>query len=277
MTVWLLPRQHRAPSTVFLARYSMGLPETFVMGEGGTGTVQLEKACENCRKFFFWRLKKRASTQTNRYISLKPLPSFCSSSGHEEVVRVFLDGGMEAIGGLDGCLETALRYTMPDWRTKITRMLLAAEGPEGEHRWANSTFRGVPLLHTAAAYNALPIIGVLLRARADETAIAPTGETAHGAVGYHLREDPHLRGTGDPAEKAAVHRMLAQGPAFRARSFLWPTADDDDDNGGCVVEGGGGGEDAAAVPSRSEARDVVSPERIWRPKRKEFLMRLISR
>eukprot|EP00752_Nemacystus_decipiens_P002749 g2567.t1 len=206
--------------------------------------------------------------------------------GHEDVVRVFLDGGVEAIGGLDGCLDTALRYTMPRWLTRITLMLLAAEGPEGEHRWANSTFEGISVLHTAASYNALPIISVLLRAGADETAVVPTGETPHDAVGRNVDDDDNTRATGDPVEEAAVHRMLARAPAYRARSFLWPTTAADD-NGGVVViaaadsggfgEDGGGGVNAAACSSGSEARDVPLRVCIWRARRRELLVRLISR
>lgn len=166
---------------------------------------------------------------------------------------------------------------MPDWNTKMLAMLLAAEGPEGEHRyrWANSTHRGVSLLHTAAAYNALPNISVLLRAGADETAIAPTGETPHGAVGCYVNEQ-NTHGTGDPAENAAVHRMLSQGPpAFRALSFLWPTTAAD--NGGGILDDGGGLANTAVCSSKSVARDVPLRVRYWRPRRRQFFVRLISR
>lgn len=184
---------------------------------------------------------------------------------------MFLDGGVEAIAGLGGVLETALRYTMPRWRTTILSMLLAAEGREGEQRWANCTFRGISLLHTAASYNALPNISVLLRAGADETAVCPTGETPHGAVGQNVKED--TRATGDPAEEAAVHRMLARGPAYRAHSYSWPTATD----AGGVADDGGGFADTSSYSSRCEARDIPLRVRIWRPRRREFLVRLVSR
>lgn len=86
---------------------------------------------------------------------------------------------------------------------------------------------------------------MLLRAGADETAVAPTGKTPHGAVVYLVQEED-ARATGDPAAAAAaVRRMFARGPAYRARSFLWPAAAE-----------AGGAVDTGVCPSRGGARGV---------------------
>lgn len=139
-----------------------------------------------------------------------------ADQAHEGVVRILLDRGIEAMGGvaaIPGALQIAVEKGFP----RILRMLLNAEGEDRQRHWA--MFRASlfpPLLHLAAEHEALSCTIVLLAAAADETAIDRNGKRPADVVGARLSG-----GARDTKKAAALRRGLARGPAFRARSWAW--------------------------------------------------------
>lgn len=76
---------------------------------------------------------------------------------------------------------------------------------------------GKPTIHGAAACSSLRSVHVLLLSTgADETAVDHQGACAKDCIGLRVSEDKQ-----DPKKMAAVYRMLAPWPAFRACS--WPS------------------------------------------------------
>lgn len=134
--------------------------------------------------------------------------------GQEDKVRLLLDEGMDAVGGIPA-MSMALQLAIEGRRVAILQMLVAVGvgADVSEEHWARHTLddAGVPALHYAAAFGSLSTVHVLLAAGADETAPSSDGKRASDVVGQ-----------GRPAaEEAAICRMLERGPAFHASSWLW--------------------------------------------------------
>eukprot|EP00752_Nemacystus_decipiens_P002748 g2566.t1 len=153
--------------------------------------------------------------------------------GHLDALRVLIDG-VESIGGLEATIPSAIQVTCtsasnayggrsenPEKWTKILQVLLAVEGEERQGRWARRWFTHSPLLHHAAVSGTPATLRLLLAAGADETALNETGRTA-SEVMCDQHDGQRMNG---PAEKATTLRILARGPAFRARSWTWPVVD----------------------------------------------------
>lgn len=111
----------------------------------------------------------------------------------------------------------------------------------------------------------LATISLLLAAGADEAVLA------YGKMASEVINQPHGGRVKGPAEKAATRRMLARGPAFRARSWACPVADG--------VEDEDADSDASfdASPSSSAAQHSALGMRIWRTGRRKRFVRLIGR
>ena len=138
---------------------------------------------------------------------------------HRKVVEVLLsDNGMQAIGGSEA-IPRALGAAAAarKGRAGIVRMLLLAEGEERQQHWARCCYKEDPVLHCAVSFGNISAARVLLAAGADEMAENDEGRWAREVIGFNA---PSLQR--DPAKKGAIVRMLERGPAFRARSFLWP-------------------------------------------------------
>ncbi|CAN0021673.1 unnamed protein product, partial [Ectocarpus fasciculatus] len=139
---------------------------------------------------------------------------------HLEVVRVLLtDQGMEAIGGGSEVIPRAVgaAASARKGRASIVQMLLSAEGDGRERHWARCCYKEDPVLHCAVSFGNISATRVLLAAGADESVENDDGRLAREVVGFNA---PSLQR--DPAKKGAIVRMLERGPAYRARSWVWP-------------------------------------------------------
>lgn len=145
--------------------------------------------------------------------------------GREKVVQVFLREGLEAVGGL-GITPEAMSYAIKRCHIGILQLLLDVEGEEMRKTWARSqayigcmhTRTLQPIIHVAARYCSHRAADVLMRAGADECAVDDQGNLASDVI-ETLASVPSETSAG----KAALKRMLKQAPAFRARSWAWPT------------------------------------------------------
>lgn len=136
---------------------------------------------------------------------------------NEEVVRVLLDRGIEAIGGSRAFPNALNIAAMRKERTRILRMLLSAEGDGRRQHWARVFFELTPMLGWAVASNCLKEVAILLEAGADETVPDGFGRQPSSIIALHL--EPSER---NATTEAAIARLLQRAPAMRARSWTWP-------------------------------------------------------
>ena len=173
----------------------------------------------------------------------------------QTVVRVMLEQGLEAVGGL-ALVPEALRSSVQRGFIGIIWLLLNVQGEERQRFWANyhvfaefdflayvamipagtplgrvneilmdkfSAAYRTPLLHLAAKYCSLRATHALLSADADEHYVVrgdncwSEDNRASDVVGEWQESDE-----GDATRESALRRMLQRGPAFRARSWAWP-------------------------------------------------------
>lgn len=128
-------------------------------------------------------------------------------------------------------------------------------------------------------------MSVLLEAGVDESVRGSEGRLPRDSIGL---DRIRLGGRMDRGKEVALHRMLKRGPAYRARSWAWPS--DEETYGGGI----GDVETSAAAADNDDDDDVVlsSPPamkpppvlgvRIFRPmenssRSNKFLVRLIGR
>ncbi|CAM9569888.1 unnamed protein product, partial [Scytosiphon promiscuus] len=145
----------------------------------------------------------------------------------EDVVRVLLDEGLEAAGGLIA-IPNAMAYSVERDNVCILQILLNIGGEDMQEIWAGTWVQPVdhdgdfpagPVLHVAARFCSYRAAHVLLSAGADELAANALSKRASDIIGVSVVGDISRRST----KKAAFGRVLKHGPAFRARSWLWPT------------------------------------------------------
>lgn len=132
--------------------------------------------------------------------------------GHDEVVGLLLTPrGMEAIGGASAVPDSITTAALKG-RARILNLLIGVEGDEYREDWAK-----LSMLHDAASGGHLATISVLLAAGADEKRVGTNemsvAEVAESYLPVEERSEKRSK---------AVHRILARGPAFRARSWAWP-------------------------------------------------------
>lgn len=138
-----------------------------------------------------------------------------------DLVRVFVTRrGLEAVGGAASVIPKALACVRLRGAATVLRLVLAAEGEERQAVWANHSLvpQAGPMLSLAAGFGILSNVKAFLAAGALETSVDASGRNASNVVGG-LAQD----GGAAPREEAAIHRELKRGPAYRARSFLWPS------------------------------------------------------
>ncbi|CAM9490879.1 unnamed protein product [Ectocarpus sp. 12 AP-2014] len=136
--------------------------------------------------------------------------------GHEKVVRVLLDRGVQAVGG-ELAMSYALRRSILKRFPRILQMLLAVEGEHKRTKWARLRHTdGTPALHFAAACESLAAASILLQAGAGEATTNGLDKDISCCVGAVLPANKR-----NPDTTAAICRLLERGPAFRARSWAW--------------------------------------------------------
>ncbi|CAM9188238.1 unnamed protein product [Ectocarpus fasciculatus] len=136
--------------------------------------------------------------------------------GHEKVVRVLLDRGVQAVGG-ELAMSYALRRAVHNRFRTILQMLLDVEGEQKRMKWARLRHTdGNPVLHYAAACESLVAASILISAGADEGTTNGFGRHASVCVGAALPAEKR-----NPANTAAMCRLLERGPTFRALSWAW--------------------------------------------------------
>ncbi|CAM9449823.1 unnamed protein product [Laminaria digitata] len=196
------------------------------------------------------------------------------------VVRVLMnEGGIRAVGGemaLANALVMAIRFR----RATILRLLLTVDGEEGRSEWANTYAKGNHLLHLGAGYCSSAAVGILLEAGADETARNSEGRIPLDGIGLGIGLDAEVRA--DRGREVAIRRMLQRGPAYRARSWAWPSGEEAHAGGsGDGGIPGAAGAAAAVLSSPAAAKNPpVIGMPIFRPKEKsrsKFFARLIGR
>ncbi|CAN0499456.1 unnamed protein product [Ectocarpus sp. 12 AP-2014] len=150
--------------------------------------------------------------------------------GRQEIVRILVDHGVDAVGGLDA-VPKAIWTATRKGHAKILHMLLAVAGEETRRQWATMPFNESTLLHCATSVGSLSVTSVILSAGADETARDQYGDFAKDVICARFQVNP--------ATRAAIFRTLLQGPAYRARSWAWPTMAGTDDDGDDDIDGSG--------------------------------------
>lgn len=197
------------------------------------------------------------------------------------VVRVLInEGGIEAVGG-DAVLPRSMGIAVRFGRARILRLLLSVDGKEGR-LWANAVIKGRYLLHDGAGCSVPAAVSLLLEAGADEAPRDSLGRIPGDIIGaYRGRfDDPQMNRRKD----VAIRRMLQRGPAYRARSWLWPSDEEETDATVCRDRDTAGAAltSAATVPSFPPTVNTppVIGVRIFRLKEKgrsKFFMRLVDR
>ena len=197
--------------------------------------------------------------------------------GFVGVARILIiEGGIRVIGG-GTAVAHALGVAVHVRQPIILRLLLGADGEDKRSAWANNvTFKGEHLLHVGASYCCPAVVNVLLEAVANEAARNPEGRIPRDVIGVELGRDgePQMNGM----KEIAVRLMLERGPAYRARSWAWPS--DEEANAG----DGGGTTAAAAAGVLSSPPAMKTPPaiclRTFRPKANsssKLFVRLIYR
>lgn len=197
---------------------------------------------------------------------------------HEDVVRVLVERGLDALGGAAYIVPIALAGAVSRGRRRILRMVLAAEGEEKQTQWTRCPgFMAGTLLHYAAGYIVPGSVSGLLAAGADETAMDAAGQLPIDVIGTMDTENPPISPLTprtptrkrDPVKEAEIRRMLLRAPAFRARSWMWPAAASGtaggERGGGDGSGGGGGGPVTELVTSSAKQRERRRREKVPTP------------
>ncbi|CAM9136832.1 unnamed protein product [Laminaria digitata] len=202
------------------------------------GRTPLFAACCEGHEEVVSRLLSLGATQRVDNHSLYPL-GVATRKGFLSVVRLLLKDRMRAVGGTT-VLPYALHMAISHHQPRVLRLLLGVDGDKKRAKWANSYFDDRRLIHYGVCLCSPAEVAVLIAAGADETS-SGYGRVPRDDIGVDLALDG-LRM--DRGKEVALRRMLEQGPAYRARSWAWPT---EEAGGG---DGGGGGK---AVPSSPPA------------------------
>ncbi len=159
------------------------------------------------------------------------------------VSRVLVETGLGAIGGLE-MIPHGIVYALK--HPRIVELLLEVEGEDRRQHWATCWLQGLQMLHYAAAYCALSSIPVLLALGADETSTEKLrGQTAIDVIGVKLPPSEI-----DEALEDAIDRTLQRGPAYRARSWMYPV----------TIDGAADATDPARQPTEPVGVEIFRPK-----------------
>ena len=196
------------------------------------------------------------------------------------VVRILVNHGMETMGG-SSVLPKALYACSRFGRGRILRLLLGAEGYGVRSELASTSVMGERMLHVASGYCNPAAVSALLEAGADERALDVKGHVPRDVLGTNLAQGVEM----DLGKATAIHRMLQRGPAYRARSWAWPSGES-----GGAGDGGDGRDPAgalaaaaaaaatAALPASSAPKTSIVDVRIFRPRQdRKFFVGVVNR
>ena len=139
--------------------------------------------------------------------------AIAAQHGHFEAVEMLLKFGVSQLG--PNAYRDALSGVAMAGDVRMVRALVRAEG--GVHVQGALTSKKMTPLHYTAGYCHPLATSVLLEAGGDEKAANVEGETPEDVIDT-MRSEHVQHGAG----RRRVRRMLAQGPAYRARSWRWP-------------------------------------------------------
>lgn len=202
-----------------------------------TGETPLFLACAKGHEIVVSRLLSLGAMQVVPPDRRGMLPlAMAVKAGFMGVVRVMIDGGVgiKAIGGsrmFPNALYSAVRYH----QARILWLLLGAHGEDRRSEFANADLNDQKLLHCGAGFCSVAAVSVLLASGAEEAARDAKGRLPQDIIGA----DPRRGRSMSRGQKLTVRRMLERGPAYRARSWTWPTEGADgaycDDDGDAVI------------------------------------------
>ncbi|CAN0041563.1 unnamed protein product, partial [Laminaria digitata] len=145
------------------------------------------------------------------------------AKGFVGVVRALItERGMRAVGG-EVALVHALIMAVCFRQARLLPLLLTVGGEESRSTWANAGSEDEVLLKFGASHCYPAAVSILLEAGADETERDSEGRTPLDVIGVDLRREGVQM---DRGKEVAVRRMLQRGPAYRARSWAWPSDDE---------------------------------------------------
>ena len=201
-------------------------------------------------------------------------------------MAVLLGRGLQALGGTPRVLPPAIECAVTNTRPRVLHMLLSVEGEDRRAFWANLTVIGVvPYLLLAAAMSSVALVAVLLASGANADARDTDGKSARDYLG--LKKQTGQRLDRETAH-AAICRMLERGPAFRARSWTYPSflVGVASAAGGAGAAGGAAAGDACRDGDSAGARDdppagragkLAVRVRVYRPESGNAFARLLGR
>lgn len=197
-----------------------------------------------------------------------------TQNGFVSIVRILINDRRlrRTIEG-HAALANALLVAVCARQVVVLRLLLTVQGEGMRSRWANVDVGGRRLLHSGAGFCHPAAVSILLEAGADEATGDSEGRTPLDVIGFELdrKHMPQM----NRGEDVAIRRMLQRGPAYRARSWAWPTDEQ-------VRAGVSGDGDTAAVAVPSSRLVVKTPPNrgfgIFRPKGNNLVfVRLVGR
>lgn len=176
----------------------------------------------------------------------KPL-MMASQEGHLGLVRYFIRAGADVSAGDEG--RTPLLVASREGHANVMRELIrfGAKPLEGDSlSWT--------MLHFAACSVQLDAAKALLEGGYLETNTDMNGLTAISVVGMSPDEEKPTKKR-DLEQEACMRRLLARGPAFRARSWLWSCAPAVETGVVCISHAPGVGDDTKHGPRQMQKPD----------------------
>lgn len=221
--MWAAGRGHQAVVDV-LMKAGAGTPSDTVNGRTAMMVASTTGRIETVRRLI------KAGSEINKIGAAgETALSIASQMGHREVVRELLRAGARVNGGTS--VNKPVVVASREGHVEIVRDLLGAGAIPTDDR-PNST----TALHAAASLVHLKVVQVLLEHGCLETRLDVQGTTPADVIGKTYLFGPPVSAR-DPSEEGCMRRLLARGPTFRARSWLWPADNSSASNE--LVAGGG--------------------------------------
>lgn len=238
------------------------------------GISPLFVACVEGNESMASKLLSLEATELKTFDVDKPcLLTETVEKGFEGVVRVLMnEGGIPAVGGMPAMLRAfvaAIRCRRP----VILRLLLTAKGYIERSELENSELGCINLLHFGVGFCYPAAVSILLEAGCYEAEHHSKELVFQDSIGIFFNSTDRT----DWGEAVAIRRMLHRGPAYRARSWAWPSDDKSDTCGnGDGVSTGATAAAAVHLPPLAVNLRLKSGAHIFRPMGDKSSKRFIS-